>query len=42
MGRDIADGELRRALTDAGYTVKSIQREDESLDAVRARLKAQR
>ncbi len=39
-GQDIADDELRRALTDAGYTVKAIHREDESLDAVRTRLKA--
>lgn len=39
-GQDIADDELRRALTDAGYTVKAIHREDESLDAVRERLKA--
>jgi copper chaperone CopZ len=38
-GQDIADDELTRALTDAGYTVKSIQRNDESIDAVRARLK---
>jgi copper chaperone CopZ len=38
-GQDIADDELRRALTDAGYTVKDIRREDESIDAVRARLK---
>ena len=41
-GQDIADEELRRALTDAGYTVKVIRREDESIDAVRARLKASR
>jgi copper chaperone CopZ len=38
-GKDIADDELRRALTDAGYTVVNIQRPDESIDAVRARLK---
>jgi copper chaperone CopZ len=38
-GQDIADDELRRALTDAGYTVINIRREDESIDAVRARLK---
>ena len=38
-GQDIADDELRRALTDAGYTVVNIRREDESIDAVRARLK---
>lgn len=38
-GQDISDEELRRALTDAGYTVVNIRREDESIDAVRARLK---
>lgn len=37
-GQDIADDELRRALTDAGYTVKGIRRADESLDTVRNRL----
>jgi len=38
-GQDIGDDELRRALTDAGYTVIGIRRADESIDAVRARLK---
>lgn len=38
-GQDIADDELKRALTDAGYTVVNIRREGESIDAVRARLK---
>jgi copper chaperone CopZ len=38
-GQDIPDDELRRALTDAGYTVKDIRREAESIDAVRSRLK---
>jgi copper chaperone CopZ len=38
-GQDIPDDELRRALTDAGYTVVGIQRPDESIDAVRTRLK---
>ena len=38
-GQDISDDELRRALTDAGYTVKDIRREAESIDAVRSRLK---
>src|ERR1043165_6331900 len=37
-GQDIADDELKHALTDAGYTVKGIRRADESLDAVRKRL----
>ena len=39
-GQDIPDEELRRALTDAGYDVKAIRRESESLDDVRVRLKA--
>ena len=39
-GQDIGDEELRKALTNAGYTVKAIRREDESLDDVRARLKS--
>jgi copper chaperone CopZ len=39
-GADISDEDLRRALTDAGYEVKAIHRETESLDDVRARLKA--
>jgi copper chaperone CopZ len=39
-GQDIADDELKRALTNAGYTVKAIRREDETLADVRARLKA--
>ena len=37
-GQDIGDDELRRALTDAGYTVNGIRRADESLDAIRKRL----
>jgi copper chaperone CopZ len=37
-GEDIPDDDLRRALTDAGYTVNGIRRADESLDAVRKRL----
>lgn len=39
-GQDISDSDLTSALTNAGYSVKAIHREDESLDAVRARLKA--
>jgi copper chaperone CopZ len=39
-GQDISDDDLRRALTNAGYTVKAIHRESESLDEVRARIKA--
>lgn len=38
-GQDIADGDLRKALTDAGYTVKSIERTDTPIEAVRASLK---
>jgi copper chaperone CopZ len=38
-GQDIADEQLKTALTNAGYTVKAIHRETESLDDVRTRLK---
>lgn len=38
-GQDIPDGELRKALTASGYDVKSIQRTDTPLDALRERLK---
>lgn len=41
-GQDIADEDLKHALTDAGYTVKAIRRETETLDDVRQRLKARR
>jgi len=41
-GQDIADDQITRALTDAGYAVKAIHREDETLDAVRVRLKTKR
>lgn len=40
-GQDIADARLREALTESGYTVRAIERRDESLDAVRARIHAQ-
>jgi copper chaperone CopZ len=39
-GQDIPDADLKRALTNAGYDVKAIRREAETLDDVRARLKA--
>jgi len=39
-GQDIPDEDLKRALTNAGYEVKAIRRESESLDEVRARVKA--
>ena len=38
-GQDIPDTELRRALTNAGYTVRDIQRTETSLAALRERLK---
>jgi periplasmic mercuric ion binding protein len=38
-GQDISDEDLRKALTDAGYKVIGIERTDEPIDAVRARLK---
>lgn len=40
QGQDIGDDELKKALTDAGYTVKAIRREDETLAQVRERLQA--
>jgi mercuric ion binding protein len=38
-GQDIADVDLRKALTDAGYTVRSIERTDSPIAEVRARIK---
>lgn len=38
-GQDIPDAELRRALTNAGYTVKAIERTQTPLAELRARLK---
>ncbi|MDI9239120.1 heavy-metal-associated domain-containing protein [Lysobacter sp. LF1] len=38
-GSDIDDATLRKAITDAGYTVVAIRRTDESLDAIRQRVK---
>jgi copper chaperone CopZ len=38
-GQDIADADLRKALTGAGYTVKSIDRTDTPIAEVRERLK---
>ena len=38
-GQDISDVELRRALTNAGYTVKSIERTQTPIGDVRERLK---
>src|ERR1700689_3995369 len=38
-GQDIPDAELRRALTNAGYTVKAIQRTETPIADLRERLK---
>jgi copper chaperone CopZ len=38
-GQEIPDTELRRALTNAGYTVKAIQRTETPLAEVRERLR---
>lgn len=38
-GQDIPDAELRRALTNAGYTVKTIQRTETPIAELRERLK---
>lgn len=38
-GQDIPDADLRKALTDAGYTVKSIARTETPIADVRERLK---
>jgi copper chaperone CopZ len=38
-GTDIADSELRKALTNAGYEVKAIERTQNSLGSLRERVK---
>jgi copper chaperone CopZ len=38
-GQDIPDADLRKALTDAGYTVKAISRSETPIADVRERLK---
>jgi copper chaperone CopZ len=38
-GQDIPDADLRKALTDAGYTVNSISRSETPINDVRERLK---
>lgn len=38
-GQDISDADLRKVLTDAGYTVTGIERTDTSIDVVRERVK---
>lgn len=40
-GKDIPDSELRKALTNAGYDVKGIQRTQNSLAALRERVQEQ-
>ncbi len=37
-GQDVPDTELQKALTNAGYTVTTIQRSDTPMDAIRARV----
>ena len=37
-GQDIPDADLRKALTDAGYTVKSIERTDTPIAKVREKM----
>jgi copper chaperone CopZ len=39
-GADIDDATLRKAITDAGYTITAIRRTDQPLDAIRQRVKA--
>lgn len=39
-GTDIADGDLRKALTDAGYDVKTIERTQHSMEELRSSLEA--
>ena len=38
-GQDISDAELRKALTDAGYDVKAIERTQRSIAEIRASIK---
>jgi mercuric ion binding protein len=38
-GADIDDATLRKAITDAGYTIVAIRRTDQPLDAIRQRVK---
>ena len=38
-GQDIADAELRKTLTNAGYAVTTIQRTENSIEALRERVK---
>jgi mercuric ion binding protein len=40
-GTDIADAQLRKAITDAGFTVVAIRRSDITLDAIKQRVARQ-
>jgi copper chaperone CopZ len=40
VGTDISDQDLRATLTDAGYDIKSIERTDTPVAAIRERLKS--
>jgi periplasmic mercuric ion binding protein len=42
QGQDISDAELRRALTNAGYTVKTIEHTETPIAELRERLKQAR
>jgi copper chaperone CopZ len=39
-GQDIADATLKSEITDAGYVVRSIRRGEETVETIRARVKA--
>lgn len=39
-GTDISDADLKKALTNAGYDVKEIQRTNHAMDALRSQFKA--
>ncbi|HEY5759789.1 MAG TPA: heavy-metal-associated domain-containing protein, partial [Steroidobacter sp.] len=41
-GADIPDADLRKALTDAGYDVKSVERTQRSIDDLRSTLKVKK
>jgi mercuric ion binding protein len=41
-GQDIADAQLRKAITDAGYKLVAVRRTDASLDDIKARVSKQK
>jgi copper chaperone CopZ len=41
-GQDIADADLRKAITDAGYKLVAVQRTDDSLADIKARVAKQK